>query len=71
MHDQILVWGKGQRLCLGKPLAIMELKLGVAAIMKQFRVSLASEQTNDDMQMRDHFVLTTKGGRCMLVFDEH
>jgi hypothetical protein len=38
--------------------------------MKQFNVRLASEQTNDDMEMRDHFVLTAKGGKCMLKFEK-
>jgi cytochrome P450 len=70
MRDHILVWGKGLRSCLGKPIATMELKVGVAAIMKQFNVRLASEQTNDDMEMRDHFVLTAKGGKCMLKFEK-
>ena len=66
MRDHMLVWGKGSRTCLGKAIAFMELKLGVAAISRRFTVCLGSENTNDDMEMRDHFVLTAKGGKCML-----
>lgn len=68
MRDHILVWGKGTRSCLGKAIAIMELKLGLAAIINRLSPTLASERTNDDMEIRDHFVLTAKGGRCMLKF---
>lgn len=68
MRDRILVWGKGSRTCLGKAIAILELKLGVAAIIKDLSVSLGGETTNQDMKMRDHFVLTAKGEKCMLKF---
>jgi cytochrome P450 len=70
MRDHILVWGRGSRTCLGKAIAIMELKLGLAAIVKQLSPSLGSETTNKDMEMRDHFVLTAKGGKCLLKFEE-
>lgn len=70
MRDHILVWGKGSRTCLGKAIAIMELKLGVASIIKRLSTTLGSETTNEDMEMRDHFVLTAKGGKCMLKFSK-
>ncbi|KAH8799759.1 cytochrome P450 [Xylogone sp. PMI_703] len=70
MRDMILVWGKGQRICMGKGIATMELKVVTAAIMKKYEVELGSETTNDDMEMRDHFVLMAKGGKCMLKFKE-
>lgn len=66
MHDRILVWGKGNRSCLGKQLAYMELKVATAAIMKRFRVELGSATTDDDMEMTDHFTLIAKGRRCLL-----
>lgn len=66
MHDYILVWGKGHRACLGKPLAYMELKISTAAIMKKFRVEIGSSTTDDDMEMTDHFTLIPKGKRCIL-----
>ena len=66
MRDHILVWGKGQRSCLGKQLAYMELKVGTAAIMKRYSVELGSSSTDDDMDMTDHFTLIAKGGKCIL-----
>ena len=68
MRDMILVWGRGQRVCMGKPIATMELKMATAAIMKRYSVELGSDTTNSDMEMRDHFVLTAKGGQCKLLF---
>lgn len=66
MHEHILVWGKGSRSCLGKQLAYMELKVGMAALMKKFRVEIGSNTTHDDMEMTDHFTLIAKGQRCIL-----
>jgi len=62
------VWGKGQRICMGKPIAMMELKVATAALVKKFSLELESEAVIDAMEMRDHFVLMAKGGRCMLKF---
>ncbi|OAP59665.1 hypothetical protein AYL99_06963 [Fonsecaea erecta] len=70
MRDSMLVWGKGSRTCLGKSIAMMELKLGLAAIIKLLSPQLASEKTNEDMEIRDHFVLIAKGGRCLLRFEK-
>ena len=53
---------------MGKPIATMELKMATAAIMKRYSVELGSDTTNSDMEMRDHFVLTAKGGQCKLLF---
>ncbi|KAI9813028.1 MAG: hypothetical protein M1832_006419 [Thelocarpon impressellum] len=69
MRQLILVWGKGKRACLGKTMAMMELRIATAAIVRQFNVSLASPKTNEDMEMTDHFVLIPKGQKCMLVFE--
>ncbi|KAK5989556.1 Cytochrome P450 monooxygenase nodW [Cladobotryum mycophilum] len=66
MHEYILVWGKGQRSCLGKPMAYMELKVGVAAIMKKFAVEIGGLTVDDDMEMIDHFASAPKGKRCIL-----
>ncbi|OAL22960.1 hypothetical protein AYO22_06868 [Fonsecaea multimorphosa] len=70
MRDSMLVWGKGSRTCLGKSIAMMELKLGLAAIIRRLSPQLASEKTNEDMEMRDHFVLIAKGGRCLLRYEK-
>lgn len=66
MHGRILVWGKGQRACLGKQLAYMELKITTAAIARRFNVELSSPAVDDDMEMTDHFTLIPKGRKCIL-----
>lgn len=68
MREMILVWGKGTRACLGKPIATMELKLGTAALVRKFSVEIGSPTTDDDMEMTDHFTLIPKGGKCLLTF---
>ncbi|EHK21860.1 uncharacterized protein TRIVIDRAFT_151636, partial [Trichoderma virens Gv29-8] len=70
MHEHILVWGKGQRACLGKYMAYMELKVGTAALMGKFNVEIGSATTDDDMEMTDHFALVPKGKRCILRLKE-
>ena len=70
MRDMILVWGKGQRVCMGKAIATMELKMLIAGLVKRYTVEVDGEETNADMNMRDHFVLMAKGGKCMLRFKE-
>lgn len=66
MYNRIFVWGKGQRSCLGKQLAMMELKLVTATLMRNFCVELGSDTTDSDMEMTDHFTLIAKGKRCIL-----
>jgi cytochrome P450 len=61
-------FSKGSRACIGKGLAIMELKLVVATVMKQYDVSIAPDMKDDDMDMVDHFLIIPKGGKCHLLF---
>lgn len=68
MHDMILVWGKGTRACLGRQIALMELKLNTSAIIRRYQVELGSETTNADMETTDHFVIIPKGGKTILRF---
>jgi cytochrome P450 len=66
MRDQLLVFGKGTRACLGRRIAIMELKFTLAALTRRYNFEIGSPTTDDDMEMTDHFVLIPKGGRCLL-----
>jgi cytochrome P450 len=61
-------FSKGTRACIGKGLAMMELKLVVATVMKQYDVSIAPDMKDDDMDMVDHFLIIPKGGKCNLLF---
>jgi cytochrome P450 len=69
--EMFMPFSKGTRTCLGKSLALMELKLITATVVRQFAVELPpSEETDldDGMEMRDHFLAFPKGKRCDLVF---
>ncbi|VUC35651.1 unnamed protein product [Clonostachys rosea] len=66
MREQILVFGKGARACLGRRLATMELKCAAAIVARRYNVKIGSPTTDDDMEMTDHFVLIPKGGKCLL-----
>jgi hypothetical protein len=71
MRAHMLVFSKGVRVCLGKGIALVELKLATAALAQRFEgVRLADErQTVADIRMTDRFVLTPRGKRCLLVFE--
>jgi cytochrome P450 len=70
MRAHMLVFSRGMRSCIGRAIALLELRLTVAVVAQRFAsVRLASEQTRDDMKMKDWFVLQPKGGKCMLVFE--
>ena len=61
-------FSKGSRACLGKNMALMELKLTTAALVLQMKVSLAPGTKDEDMEMQDHFLALPKGGKCDLIF---
>lgn len=66
MREQITVFGKGARACLGRRLATMELMCTTAAVARRYKVEIGSPQTDDDMEMRDFTVLIPKGRKCVL-----
>lgn len=66
MREQMTLFGKGARACLGRRIAMMEIKLTVEAVVKNFQVEIGSDQTDDDMAITDHFALIPKGGKCVL-----
>lgn len=66
MREQMMLFGKGVRACLGRRLAIMEIKYAVMAVVRRYHVDIGSPTTNEDMEMLDHFVIIPKGQRCVL-----
>lgn len=66
MREQIIVFGKGARACLGRRVAIMEIKLATVEIVRNYNVAIGSPTTDDDMEMTDHAVLIPKGQKCVL-----
>lgn len=68
MKELFMPFSKGSRACLGKGLAMMELKLITAALLRYYETSLSPTATEDCMTMTDHFLVLPKGGKCELVF---
>lgn len=62
-------FSKGTRACLGKNLAMIELKLITAAMIKSFKISPAPATTVESMSIQDHFLLIPKEGKCDLLFE--
>jgi cytochrome P450 len=63
-------FSSGPRACLGKTLAMMELKLITATLVRRFQVRPAPETTEQSMAMKDHFIAVPKSGKCELIFSE-
>ncbi len=68
MKEMFMPFSKGTRACLGKSLALMELKLVTAVLVQQYAVALAPNTTEESMKMTDHFLVLPKSGRCDLIF---
>jgi hypothetical protein len=68
MNDLFMPFSQGTRTCLGKNLALMELKLIVATVVKQYRIALGDIMKLGDMDMKDHFLALPKGGKCDFTF---
>jgi cytochrome P450 len=66
MREQMFLFGKGIRSCLGRRLATMEIKCALAAIVRRYKIEIGSSTTDRDMEMIDHFVLIPKGQKCVL-----
>lgn len=70
MKELFMPFSKGSRACLGKNLAMMELKLITAHLARRFEFEPAPSTTEKSMAMKDHFLLVPASGKCELVFWE-
>ena len=68
MKTLFMPFSQGTRACLGKNLAMMELKLITASLVKDYEVGLAPGTTEESMAMTDHFLALPKSGKCEFVF---
>jgi cytochrome P450 len=68
MKELFMPFSKGSRACLGKNLALMELKLTTAVLILQTVVTVAPSTKDKDMEMQDHFLALPKGEKCDLIF---
>lgn len=57
MHQHMMPFGVGTRVCGGQNLAQMMLRIVIAALVRNFNVIANSAETNErTMEMRDAFV---------------
>jgi cytochrome P450 len=68
MKSMFMPFSKGTRACIGSHLAMMELKLTTATLVRDLVVTAASTMKASDMDMKDHFAMMPAGGKCELVF---
>lgn len=69
MKELFMPFSKGSRACIGKNLAMMELKLITARLVRQFKCTIAPATTEESMATKDHFLLVPAGGKCELIFE--
>jgi len=58
-------FSSGARACLGKNLAMMELKLITSTLVKKFDVHVAADTTEDSMSILDHFLAVSNLGNAI------
>lgn len=56
MAANMMPFGTGTRICGGQTLALMMLKLGIAAFVRNFDIRAPEETTAQSMDIRDSFV---------------
>ncbi|TKA76404.1 hypothetical protein B0A55_09909 [Friedmanniomyces simplex] len=69
MKTLFMPFSKGTRACLGKGLAMLELKLVLGALLSRYEVRLPQQTTEESMEMRDHFLVVPRSGKCELLFE--
>lgn len=69
MKSLYMPFSKGTRACLGRTLAMMELKLITAALLQFYKVPAAPTTTEESMVMEDHFLAIPKSHKCKLIFE--
>ncbi|TKA75502.1 hypothetical protein B0A55_04652 [Friedmanniomyces simplex] len=53
----------------GKGLAVLELKLVLVALLSRYAVRLPPQTSEESMEMRDHFIVLPRSGKCELPFE--
>ncbi|KAI0322074.1 cytochrome P450 [Amylostereum chailletii] len=68
MNLHSMPFGSGMRVCGGQNLAMMMLRIGTAALARNFEIVAPKETTDRSMDMRDSFVIFPAAMGCRLAF---
>ena len=68
MKKRYMPFSKGPRGCIGQALALLEVRLTIATLIKRYVVTLNKAAKSADMDFVDHFAMIPKGKDCLLDF---
>jgi cytochrome P450 len=68
MKKLYMPFSKGARACIGQAMALLELRLTTATLIKRYVVMVNKDLNLVDMDFGDHFVMIPKGEACLLDF---
>ncbi len=67
MEKSWVPFGYGSRICIGRHLAMLEIKTAIAALVSRFEVNVGQRCTDQSMETLDTLVAVPKGLKCELV----
>ena len=67
MEKSWVPFGYGSRICIGRHLAMLEIKTAIAGLVTQFEVDVDQRCTDESMETLDTLVAVPKGLKCELV----
>jgi cytochrome P450 len=68
MKRLYMPFSKGGRACIGQAMALLELRLTTATLIKRYVVTVNKDLNLADMDFVDHFEMIPKGEACLLDF---
>lgn len=68
MKTLYMPFTKGTRKCIGQAMAMLNMRITVATLVRKYEVSVAEGMKEEDMDFTDHFLLLPKSEHCNLNF---
>lgn len=68
MNRLLNPFGYANRTCAGQNLAMINIKIMLWAVCRNFKIELHPSTTNDSMKMLETFLITPKAHKCLLMF---
>ena len=68
MKKLYMPFNKGTRQCLGQAMALVEMRIVTATIVKKYVLSPNENTKPEDMDFMDYFIILPKGEKCLVNF---